>query len=103
MSATHIVASRALVQEREICKEGRKLPQQVPIYFIFEALVGSKKHYSEREKISYVVILNTRKLHHYFEGNRFRVLTSQPLNDNFRNQDCSSRIGNGPWNYLNTL
>jgi hypothetical protein len=46
VSATHTMVSRALVQERGIHKEGRKLSQQVPIYFIFEALAGSKKYYS---------------------------------------------------------
>jgi hypothetical protein len=53
--------SGALVQQREIFKEGRKLSHQVPIYFVFEALTGSKKYYSEMEKICYVVVMSTRK------------------------------------------
>jgi hypothetical protein len=47
---TQIAVSRALVQEREALKEGRKLMHQIPIYFISEALVGSKKYYSKMEK-----------------------------------------------------
>jgi hypothetical protein len=35
---------------------------QVPIYFVFEALVGSKKYYSEMEKICYAVVMSARKL-----------------------------------------
>jgi hypothetical protein len=37
----------ALVQEREISKEGRKLLHQVPIYFVSEVLISSKKYYME--------------------------------------------------------
>jgi hypothetical protein len=51
VSTTHTVVSGALVQEREISKEGRKLSHQVPIYFVFKALAGSKKYYSKMEKI----------------------------------------------------
>jgi hypothetical protein len=93
ISATHTTVSGALVQEREISKEGRKLPHQVQIYFISEALVGSKKYYSEMEKICYAIVMSARKLWHYFEAHRVRVLTNQPLNDIFGNRDCSSRIG----------
>jgi hypothetical protein len=46
ISATHTVVSEALVQERETSKEGRKIPQQVQIYFVFKALTGYKKYYS---------------------------------------------------------
>jgi hypothetical protein len=83
VSVTHTVVSEALVQERETSKEGRKLSHQVPIYFISEALVGSKKYYSEREDICYAAVMSARKLQHYFEAHRVRVLTNQPLNDIF--------------------
>jgi hypothetical protein len=62
VSATHTAVSRALVQEREISKEGRKLSHQVPIYFVSEALAGSKKYYMEMEKICYAVVMSMRKL-----------------------------------------
>jgi hypothetical protein len=89
------------MQEREVCKEGRKLSQQVPIYFISKALAGSKKYYSEMEKICYVIVMSTRKLHHYFEAHRVSVLTNQALNGIFGNRDCLGRIGNGTWNCQN--
>jgi hypothetical protein len=90
--ATHTIFSGGLVQERETSKEGRKSSHQVTIYFISETLVGSKKYYSEVEKICYVVVMSARKLQHYFEAHRVRVLTNQTLNDIFRNCDSSSRI-----------
>jgi hypothetical protein len=73
------------VQEGEISKEGRKLPHQVPIYFICEALADSKKYYSEMEKICYTVVMSARKLRHYFKAHKVMVLTNQLLNDIFRN------------------
>jgi hypothetical protein len=81
------------MQEKEVCKEGRKLSQHVPIYFVFEVHTGSKKYYSEMEKICYVVVMSVRRLHHYFEAHRVRVLTNQPLNNIFRSQDYPCRIG----------
>jgi hypothetical protein len=83
----------ALIQEKETIKEDKKISYQVPIYFVSEALAGSKKYYSEMEKICYAIAMSARKLRHYFEAHRVRVLTNQPLNDIFGNRDSSERIG----------
>jgi hypothetical protein len=76
VSTMHTTVSGALVQEREISKEGRKLSHQVPIYFVSEALAGSMKYNSEMEKICYIVVMSMRKLRPYFEAHRVRVLTN---------------------------
>jgi hypothetical protein len=81
------------VQEKEISKEGPKLCKQMPILFFSKALSGSKKYYSEIEKICYIVVVSVRKFHHYFKAHRIRVLKNQPLIDIFGNRDCSGRIG----------
>jgi hypothetical protein len=93
VSTMHVTISGALVQEREISKEGRKLSHQVPIYFISKALTGSKKYYSEIKKICYGIVMSARKLQHYFEAHRVRVLMNHSLNDIFGNRDSSGRIG----------
>jgi hypothetical protein len=54
----HTAVSGALIQEREMFKENKKLSHQVPIYFVFKALVGSKKYYSEIEKICYALVMS---------------------------------------------
>jgi hypothetical protein len=77
-----------LVQEKE--EEGKL--KQIPVYFASEASSGSKIFYSELEKIAYAVIMAARKLRHYFEGHRIRVITNQPLNDLFANREASTRI-----------
>jgi hypothetical protein len=63
------------------------------VYFVSEALPVSKRYYLEMEKICYTVVMSARKLGHYFEAHRVRVLANQPLNDIFGNRDSSERIG----------
>jgi hypothetical protein len=74
------------VQEKE--EEGKL--KQILVYFASEALSGSKIFHFELEKIAYAVIMATRKLKHYFEGHRIRVITNQPLNDLFANREEST-------------
>jgi hypothetical protein len=57
-----------------------------------EVLTGSKKYYSEMEKICYAVIVSVRKFLHYFEAHTIKVLTNQPLNNIFGNRDSSDGI-----------
>ena len=101
VSASHTAVSGALAQEKEIEKQVRKVLQQFPVYFVSEALAGSKRHYSEMEKICYAVVMSARKLRHYFEAHKVRVLTSQPLNDIFRNRDSSGRTSKWAMNSQN--
>jgi hypothetical protein len=65
---------------------------QIPIYFASEALSGSKLFYSELEKIAYAVVMAARKLRHYFEGHRIRVITNQLMNELFMNKEASTQI-----------
>jgi ribonuclease HI len=88
VSASNLAVSVVLVQEKE--EEGKL--KQIPVYFASEALSGSKIFYSELEKIAKAVIMATRKLRHYFEGQRIRVITNQPLSDLFANREASTRI-----------
>jgi hypothetical protein len=57
-----------------------------------EVLIGSKRFYSEVEKICYAFIMRARKLRHYFKAHTIRVLNDQSLHDIFRNRDSSGRI-----------
>jgi hypothetical protein len=90
----HSMVDGALV-EKEAVHKGATMKQQYPVYYISEVLAGSKKYYSEVEKICYAVIMNARKLQHYFEAHTIRVLIDQPLLDIFRNRDIFER--NGKW------
>jgi hypothetical protein len=81
------------VVEKKIVSNGKPTKQQFLVYFMSEVLTGSKRFYSEIEKICYVVIMSARKLRHYFEAHTIKVLTNQLLNNIFNNRDSSDRIG----------
>jgi hypothetical protein len=57
-----------------------------------EVLKGSKRFYSEMEKICYVVVMSVHKIRHYFDAHTIKVLTNQLVNDIFDNRDDSGRI-----------
>jgi len=88
IAASYSAVSVALILEREV--EGKK--QKLPVYFVSEALAGSKLIYSELEKIAYAVVMSARKLRHYFEAHKIIVVTDQPLHDLFSNREASVRI-----------
>jgi hypothetical protein len=77
---------------KETIGNGKAAKQQFPVYIVSEVLIGSKRFYSEMEKICYAVVMSARKLRHYFEAHTIKVLTNQPLNDIFGNRDSSGRI-----------
>jgi hypothetical protein len=53
--AAHAAISRALVVEKETIGGDKTTKQQFPVYFVSEVLIGSKRFYSEMEKICYAV------------------------------------------------
>jgi hypothetical protein len=81
-----------LVRERHEEASGKKELVQTPMYFVLEALAGSKMFYSEVGKIYHAVVTASRKLRHYFEAHRIKVLTNQPLNEIFGNRESSGCI-----------
>ena len=60
IAASYSAVSAALELERERESEGKKM--QLPVYFVSEAIAGSKLLYSELEKIAYAVVMSARKL-----------------------------------------
>ena len=54
---------------------------------------GTKLNDSELEKIAYIVVMASRKLKHYFQAHRIKVLSAQPLEALFRNSKAIGRIG----------
>jgi ribonuclease HI len=67
--------------------------KQLPIYYISEALSGSKLFYSEMEKMAYAVVLAKRKLRHYFQSHNISVPTAFPLRDMFENKESTGKMG----------
>jgi hypothetical protein len=88
IAASHSAVSAALVQE----KERDDKAQQCPVYFVSEALTSSKCNMTELEKISYTVIMASRKLRHYFEAYKIRVTSDRGLGELLKNPQASARI-----------
>jgi ribonuclease HI len=89
IAATDTAVSAVLVEER---MEADTL-KQFPIYYVSEALSGSKLFYPEMEKMAYVVVMAKRKLQHYFQSHNISVPTAFPLHDMFENKEAIGRIG----------
>ena len=86
--ASHSAVSAALVQEKE--KDDKA--QQRPVYFVSEVLTSSKCNMTEFEKITYAVIMASRKLRHYFEAYKVRVTSDKGFGELLRNLETSARI-----------
>jgi hypothetical protein len=88
IAASPYAVSAALVQEQD--REGTT--RQCPVYYVFEVLTTSKCNMTELEKISYAVVMASRKLCHYFEALKVRVTSDRGLGELFRNPEASVRI-----------
>jgi hypothetical protein len=62
------------------------------VYYVSEVLTASKYNMIELEKISYSVVMASRKLRHYFEAFKVRVTSDRGLGELFRNPEASVRI-----------
>jgi hypothetical protein len=88
IAASPHAVSVALVQEQN--REGTTW--QYPVYYVSEVLTASKCNMTELEKISYAVVMASRKLRHYFEAFKVRVTSDRGLGELFRNLEASVRI-----------
>jgi hypothetical protein len=86
--ASPCAVSAALVQEQD--RDGKS--QQCPVYYVSEVLTASKCNMTELEKISYVVVMASRKLRNYFEAFKVWVTSNRGLGKSFRNLEASARI-----------
>jgi ribonuclease HI len=86
--ASPCAVSAALVQERD--SEGKS--RQCLVYYVSKVLMSSKCNMTELEKISYTVVMASRKLRHYFEAIKVRVTSDRGLGELFRNPEASVRI-----------
>jgi hypothetical protein len=90
ISATTNVVSIVFVTERE--EEGQAYPVQRPVYYVSEVLADAKTHYTQPQKLLYVLLITSRKLRHYFQAHKIVVLSSFLLGEIIRNCDANSRI-----------
>jgi ribonuclease HI len=68
------------------------MTRQCPVYYISEVLTTSKCNMTKLEKISYAVVMASRKLRHYFEAFKVMVTSDRGLGKLFRNPKAFVRI-----------
>jgi hypothetical protein len=62
------------------------------VYFISEVIHEAKTRYLEVHKLLYVVLIASKKLHHYFQAHRISMVTSYPLRAILRNPNATGNI-----------
>jgi hypothetical protein len=92
ITATDTAVSAVLVEER---MEADTL-KQLLIYYVSEALSGSKLFYSEMEKMAYAVVMAKRMLRHYFQSHNISVPTAFPPRDMFKTRSRQGEWASGP-------
>jgi hypothetical protein len=88
IAASPCAVSAALVQEQN--REGTI--RQCPVYYVSKVLTASKCNMTELEKISYAIVMASRKLRHYFEAFKVWVTSDRGLGELFRNLEASVQI-----------
>jgi hypothetical protein len=73
-------------------EEGHAFDVQQPVYFVSKVLSESKVRYPIIQKLLYVILINSRMLHHYFNAHNISVVIDFPLAYILHNRDATRRI-----------
>lgn len=84
LSFSDLIVALVLIKEN-----GSK---QYLVYFVSKALNDAESRYSNIEKLTYALVISTRKLKPYFESHPIVVYTDAPLRQIFHKLDQSGRM-----------
>jgi hypothetical protein len=65
---------------------------QRPTYYISEVIHDAKTRYLKVHKLLYIVLIASKKLHHYFQAHKISVVTSYPLRVVLDNPNATGNI-----------
>nr|XP_023929639.1 uncharacterized protein LOC112040950 [Quercus suber] len=85
----YLAVSSTAVSAALIREEDRK---QLPVYYVSQAFQGAEFRYSRIEKITFALIVASRKLRQYFQANPILVMTDQPIKKSMNKPEAAGRM-----------
>ena len=85
----YLVVSATVVSVALIQEEGKT---QLPIYYVSQAFQGAEAKYLRIEKISFALIVASRKLWPYFQANPILVMMDQPIKKSINKLEAAGRM-----------
>ena len=79
-----LAVNAALIRE-----EGKK---QLPVYYVRQAFQGAESRYPRIEKITFALIVASRKLRQYFQANPILVMADQPIKKSMNKPEAAGRM-----------
>ena len=65
---------------------------QLPVYYVSQAFQGAEAQYPPIEKITFALIVASRKLRPYFQANPIIVMTNQPIRKAMNKPEAAGRM-----------
>nr|XP_023895560.1 uncharacterized protein LOC112007449 [Quercus suber] len=88
----YLAVSSTAVSAALIREENRK---QLLVYYVSQAFQGAEFRYPKIEKITFALIIASRKLRQYFEANPIVVMTDQPIKKSMNRPEAAGRMTDG--------
>lgn len=85
----YLVVSDTAVSGALIREEDGK---QLPVYYISQAFQGAESRYPQIEKITFALIVASRKLRQYFQAHPILVMTDQPIKKSMSKLEATGRM-----------
>ena len=85
----YLAISTTVVSAALIRKEGKR---QLPVYYVSQTFQGAEFRYPKIEKITFALIVASRKLRQYFQANPILVMTDQPIKKSMNKPEVAGRM-----------
>ncbi|XP_062100255.1 uncharacterized protein LOC133806145 [Humulus lupulus] len=65
---------------------------QLSVYYVRKRLLGGESRYPLIEKLTFLLLIASQKLRHYFQANAIKILTNHPLRQELQKPKSSGRL-----------
>lgn len=84
------LAVSATAVSAALIREENKI--QLPVYYVSQAFQGAEARYPRIEKITFALIVASRKLRPYFQANPIKVMTDQLVKKAMNKPEAARRM-----------